>query len=59
MAVVVVLAFVVPTAARFFTFEVPLGLLWPALAVGAAGAAAVEVVHRLSPSARQAHDVRD
>nr|WP_223128510.1 HAD-IC family P-type ATPase [Terrabacter sp. MAHUQ-38] len=59
MVLLAVLAFVLPIAARFFTFDVPLPMLWRSLAVGAAGAAAVEAVYRLSPSVRHAHHVRD
>ncbi|WP_345508219.1 HAD-IC family P-type ATPase [Terrabacter aeriphilus] len=54
-----VVAFVWPFAARFFNLDAPLPLVWQSLAIGAAGAAVVEVVYRLSPSVRQAHHLRD
>jgi cation-transporting ATPase E len=59
MVLLAVLAFVLPIAARFFTFDVQLPMLWRSLAVGAAGAAAVEAVYRLSSSVRHVHHVRD
>ena len=59
MVLLAVLAFVLPIVARLFTFDVPLPMLGRSLVVGAAGAAAVEAVYRLSPSVRHAHHVRD
>lgn len=40
------LSFVVPSAARFFNFNLPPGLFTESLIVGIAGAAAVEVLYR-------------
>ncbi|MBM9465897.1 HAD-IC family P-type ATPase [Nakamurella sp. YIM 132084] len=49
-----VLAFVLPIAQTFFEFSTPTDLLWQSLLVGACGAAAVELIYRLSPGMRQA-----
>jgi cation-transporting P-type ATPase E len=47
-----VLSFLLPVAARFFNFDLPFGLFLESLTVGAAGAIAVEILYRLSPSHR-------
>lgn len=56
---VAVLAFVVPFARTFFTFDAPAALAWQSLGIGLVGAAAVEVVYRTAPSVSAAHHVRD
>ncbi|WP_076260582.1 HAD-IC family P-type ATPase [Intrasporangium flavum] len=56
---VAVLAFVVPFARTFFTFDAPPALAWQSLGVGLVGAALVEVVYRTAPSVSAAHHVRD
>ncbi|HET8595197.1 MAG TPA: HAD-IC family P-type ATPase [Intrasporangium sp.] len=48
MALLAFLAFAVPFARQFFTFNAPAGLVWESLAVGLVGAVLVEVVHRLA-----------
>ena len=50
MVAVAVLAFAVPVARTFFTFEAPAALVWPSLAIGVVGAVLVELVHRTSPA---------
>ncbi len=54
-----VLAFVVPFARTFFTFDAPPALAWQSLGIGLVGAAAVEVIYRTAPSVSAAHHVRD
>ncbi|WP_323097691.1 HAD-IC family P-type ATPase [Intrasporangium sp. YIM S08009] len=56
---VAVLAFVVPFARTFFTFDAPPALAWQSLGIGLVGAAAVEVIYRTAPSVSAAHHVRD
>ncbi|MGN6754527.1 MAG: HAD-IC family P-type ATPase, partial [Intrasporangium sp.] len=48
MAVLAVLAFVVPFAREFFTFNAPARLVWESLGVGLVGAVLVEVTHRVA-----------
>lgn len=48
MVLLAVLAFGLPFAARFFNFDLPSGLLLESVAVGAAGAGAVELLYRLT-----------
>jgi cation-transporting ATPase E len=54
-----VTAFLWPPAAGFFDLDAPLPLAAQSLAVGAVGAALVELVHRLSSSATLERHVRD
>ena len=46
------LSFLVPSAARFFNFNLPFGLFVESLVVGIAGAAAVEVLYRITAHRR-------
>ncbi|EWT03598.1 hypothetical protein N865_09120 [Intrasporangium oryzae NRRL B-24470] len=46
MVTAATLAFLLPAAREFFTFDAPAPLVWESLAVGAVGAAAVEALHR-------------
>lgn len=59
MASIAVLAFVLPAARRFFNFDLPAGLLWQSLAVGAVGAIAIEIVYRTAAEVRRAHHIAD
>ena len=56
---VAVLAFVVPAARTFFTFDAPPALAWQSLAIGLVGAGLVELLYRTAPSVSAAHHVRD
>jgi cation-transporting ATPase E len=56
---VAVLAFVVPAARTFFTFDAPPALAWQSLGIGLVGAAVVELLYRTAPSVSAAHHVRD
>lgn len=47
-ALLAVGAFVLPTAARFFNFDLPASLFLESLAVGAVGSAAIEVLYRFT-----------
>jgi cation-transporting ATPase E len=47
MVTTAVLAFVLPFAREFFTFDAPAPLVWQSLAIGAVGAAAIEVIHQV------------
>lgn len=47
MALLAVLAFLVPAVRRFLTFSAPPLLVWESLAVGAVGAVIVELIHRV------------
>lgn len=42
------LSFIVPSAARFFNFNLPFGLFLESLIIGIAGACAVEVLYRIT-----------
>jgi cation-transporting ATPase E len=57
MMLIAVLAFVVPVAREFFTFDVPPALAFQSLGIGLAGGLLVEVLHRLlhrfAPDARR------
>jgi len=46
------LSFLVPPAARFFNFNLPLGLFIESIIIGSAGAAAVEVLYRVTQHRR-------
>lgn len=59
MVLLAVLAFVLPFARTFFNFDLPAGLLWQSVAIGAAGALAIEVVYRTAREVRDAHHVAD
>jgi len=59
LVAVAVLAFVLPFARTFFTFDAPPALAWQSLGIGLVGAAAVEVIYRTAPSVSAAHHVRD
>ena len=48
MMLLALLAFVVPFAREFFTFDVPAALAWQSLAIGAAGGVLIEVLHLLT-----------
>jgi len=48
MVAIAALSFVVPSAARFFNFSLPLGLFIESLIIGIAGAGAVEVLYRVT-----------
>jgi cation-transporting ATPase E len=52
MAVLAVLAFVLPIGHQFFGFNAPAALVWPSVAIGVVGAAVIEVLHRWSLRAR-------
>ncbi|MET3804011.1 cation-transporting ATPase E [Nakamurella sp. UYEF19] len=52
MVAIGALSFLVPSAARFFNFNLPLGLFMESLIIGVAGAAAVEVLYRITPHRR-------
>ncbi|GAA2165015.1 HAD-IC family P-type ATPase [Humibacillus xanthopallidus] len=54
-----VLAFTVPFARTFFNFDAPAPLVWQSLAVGAVGAALVELVYRTSSAVKAAHHLPD
>jgi cation-transporting ATPase E len=56
---IAVLAFVVPVARTFFNFDAPAPLVWQSLAVGAVGAALVELVYRTSSAVTAAHHLPD
>ena len=55
LVAVAVLAFVLPAGREFFGFNAPAGLVWQSLAVGAVGAAVVELIHRFAPTRGPAH----
>ncbi len=59
MVLLAVLAFVLPFARAFFNFDLPAGLLWQSLAIGAAGALAIEVLYWTAREVRDAHHVAD
>ncbi|MDN5790616.1 MAG: cation-translocating P-type ATPase [Micrococcales bacterium] len=46
LVAIAVLAFTVPAAREFFTFDVPLTLAWQSLAIGLVGGLLVEAIHR-------------
>lgn len=46
---IAVAAFTIPLAQSFFQYAASAGLVWQSLAVGAAGAIAIEVIYRLQP----------
>ncbi len=54
MVTIAGLAFALPLGRTFFSFDAPWGLVWPSLLVGLVGAAAVEVLHRVTPGTRPA-----
>jgi len=48
MVAIAALSFLVPPAARFFNFNLPLGLFTESLIIGVTGAAAVELLYRVT-----------
>jgi cation-transporting ATPase E len=48
MVGIAVLTFVLPFAARFFNFDLPVGLFFESFLVGVGGAVAVEVLYRVT-----------
>jgi cation-transporting ATPase E len=54
MVALAALAFVTPLGRQFFDFALTPALVWQSLAVGAAGALAIEMIYRLEPAMRVA-----
>ncbi|HET7399471.1 MAG TPA: HAD-IC family P-type ATPase [Intrasporangium sp.] len=50
MMALATLAFVLPVARRFFTFDAPADLVWQSLGLGLLGGVVVELIHRLPAS---------
>ncbi|MDV3220183.1 HAD-IC family P-type ATPase [Intrasporangium sp.] len=46
MALLALLAFVLPVGHEFFAFDAPWALVWPSLGIGLVGAVAIEALHR-------------
>ncbi len=54
MVTIAALAFLTPIGQTFFNFSLTPAILWQSLLVGAAGAAAIEVIYRTEPGMRAA-----
>jgi cation-transporting ATPase E len=54
MVAIAALAFITPLGQSFFNFSLTPTILWEALAVGAVGALAIEIIYRTEPGMRAA-----
>lgn len=59
MMTIAVLAFALPLAREFFTFDASLDLVIRSLLIGLAGGLVVEAIHRWAPGVRESHHVPD